>query len=81
MLTALSACSEELRTSYVRAASSRPVWVKQSSHLLDGAVLVDGEVVVAQLRSPAAVDQNVGGFDISVDDTVLVQVLQPIRHV
>lgn len=54
---------------------------KQSSHLLDGAVLVDGEVVVAQLRSPAAVDQNVGGFDISVDDTVLVQVLQPIRHV
>lgn len=51
------------------------------THLLDRAVLVDGEVVVAQLGSPAAVDQHVRGFDIPVDDAVLVQVLQPVRHV
>lgn len=54
---------------------------KTSPHLLNGAVLVYSKVVVAQLGPPGAVDQNVRGLDIPMDNAVRVQIMQPIRHV
>lgn len=47
----------------------------QRTNLLDGAVLVNGKVVVAQLGPPGTVYQHVRGLDIPVDDAVLVQAI------
>lgn len=49
--------------------------------LLDGAVLVDGEIIITQLGPPCTIDQDVRGLDVPMDNTVCVQELQPVRHI